>query len=133
MIGNVKLSPTTAQSYQVFLLNLANDQIDVTNELWYTVEYHSFGPPHVIRCLDDDDLLYLEQVYNLFFPGVSDTVIPRSYDKYASLECAGERFGSSFSRLNRCSYVLQKWAARFDGGSGHAIARPSTRHHSILF
>ena len=55
-------------------------------------------------------------MYNLFFPGVSDAVIPRSYDKYASLECAGERFGSSFSRLNRCSYVLAKWAARFDGG-----------------
>ena len=54
-------------------------------------------------------------MYNLFFPGVSYTVIPRSYDKYATPECAGERFGSSFSRLNRCSHVLAKWAARFDG------------------
>ena len=59
------------------LFTLANDQIDVTNELWYTVDYHSFAPPHVICCLDDDDVVYLRQVYNLFFPGVSDAVILR--------------------------------------------------------
>ena len=33
------------------LFTLANDQIDVTNELWYTVDYHSFAPPHVSAAL----------------------------------------------------------------------------------
>ena len=54
-------------------------------------------------------------MYCLFFPDVFDVAIPRSYNKYASLECAGERFGSQFSRVNRCSFILAKWAARFDG------------------
>ena len=52
-------------------------------------------------------------MYNLLFPGVSYAVIPRSYDKYTSLQC--EMFVSSISRLNRCSHVLAKWAAQFDG------------------
>ena len=96
------------------IFKLSDGDIDVTDELWHKVDCHSLYSPHVICCLDDDDL-YVTQVYRLFFPAVFDTVIPRSYDKYASLECAGERFGSQFSRINRCSCILAKWAARFDG------------------
>ena len=97
------------------LLKLSEGNIDIANELWYSVDCFSFGPPHVIGCLDDDDLRYLTEVYRLFFPDALDITIPRLYDQYASLECAGERFGSRFSRLNRCSFVLAKWAGPFDG------------------
>ena len=51
----------------------------------------------------------------MFFPNVSLAAIPEFYDKYASVVCAGEQSGSQFSRLNRSSYVLAKWADRYDG------------------
>ena len=97
------------------LLRLGNGEVDITNEIWYSADCLSFGPPHVICSLDDDDLLHLTHVYRLFFPDALDVTTPRLYDQYASLECAGERFGSQFSQLNRCSFVLAKWAAQFDG------------------
>ena len=97
------------------LFKLCDGEIHITDELWHTVDCNSLCSPHVICCLDDDDLLYLTKVYRLFFPVVFDVAILRSYNKYASLECAGERFGSQFSRVNHCSFILAKWAARLDG------------------
>ncbi len=64
----------------------------------------------MIGIFDDDELRHLTPVYKLFFPQVTDFIIPQCFD-----QCAGERFGSRFSRLNRCLFVLAKWAARYDG------------------
>ena len=58
---------------------------------------------------------YLAEVYKIFFPGISTNTIPLLYDKYASIEFAGERYGSSFSCLNHFAYILAKWADRFNG------------------
>ena len=56
----------------------------------------------------------------MLFPGVSDAVIPRSYDKYTSLECAVERLrgieadiltisrGNSILVLS-CSFKVSKY------------------------
>jgi hypothetical protein len=49
------------------------------------------------------------------FPNVSLSVIPEFYDRYVFVECAGEQYGSQFSRLNGSSYILAKWADRYDG------------------
>ena len=55
------------------------------------------------------------EVYKIFFPGISLSHIPSLSDKYALAELASECFESRFSRLNRYSYVLARWAGRFDG------------------
>ena len=97
------------------ILKLNEESVDITNDLWYSVDCFSLGSPHVVSSFDDDELQYITEVYSLFFPDVPTENIPRVYDKYASLELCGERFGSQFSRLNRCSYILASWADRFDG------------------
>ena len=73
------------------LLKLTCGQIDVTDDLWYSVDSFSFGSPHVIDSFDDDEIQYSTAVYKVFFPDVSIQNVPRLYDKYASAECAGER------------------------------------------
>lgn len=113
---NSKIEDASSDCTRILsLLKLSDGDIDITNELWYSVDCFKFGMPHVFGSLDDDDVAYLTLVYRLFFPNVQDLSVPSSFDQYASVECAGERFGSQFSRLNRCSFVLAKWASRFDG------------------
>ena len=97
------------------ILQLSNSSIDIRNELWFSLTGYSLGSPHVIEHLDRDEHEYLAEVYKIFFPGISTNTIPLLYDKYASIEFAGERYGSSFSRLNRFAYILAKWADRFHG------------------
>ena len=96
------------------ILQLSHDPIDFTNDLWYSVADYSFGSPHVVDNYDDDVLQYIAEVYKLFMPTISSHDIRRLYDKHASVECAGERYGSNFSRLNRSSFVFARWAGRFD-------------------
>ena len=88
------------------ILQLSHDKIDVENKLWYSLAGYSLGSPHVIEQLDSDELLYIYEVYKIFFPGILLSHIPSLFDKYASAELASECFGSRFSRLNRYSYVL---------------------------
>ena len=59
---NVAHAVSTDCPKTLSLFTLADGEIDVSNELWCTADYYSFGPPHVISSLDDDDLLYLEHV-----------------------------------------------------------------------
>ena len=97
------------------LLKLCDGTVDVMSELWFNVDAFSFGAPHTIEKLDVDKYRYLREVYQIFFPSIHLPAIPEFYDKYASTECAGEHYGSKFSRLNRSSFVLAKWADRTDG------------------
>ena len=96
-------------------LELSENQIDLENNLWFSVDHYSFGLPHVIDSFDDDDLRYLTETYKIFLPNLSSQDIPRLHDKYASVTFAGQTYGSEFSRLSRSSYVLGKWVARFNG------------------
>ena len=105
----------TDRSTILNLLKLCDVSIDVANELWFNVEAFSFGAPHTIEMLDPDELTYLREVYQIFFPDVQHPSILQFYDKYASIQCAGEHYGSTFSRLNRSSFILAKWADRYDG------------------
>ena len=97
------------------LLKLTDGVVDISNELWFDISSYSFGAPHTIEKFDQDELMYVKEVYQIFFPHVSLPAIPEFYDKYASIECAGEHYGSQFSRLNRSSYILAKWADQYDG------------------
>ena len=97
------------------ILQLSNSSIDIWNELWFLLTGYSLGSLHVIEHLDRDEHEYLAGVYNIFFPAISTNTIPLLYDKNASIEFAGERYGSSFSRLNHFAYILAKWADRFHG------------------
>ena len=97
------------------MLTLADDAIDVSNELWFDTSSFSFGAPHTIDNFDEDEFGYLKEVYEIFFPHISSSVIPAFYDKFASVECAGEQYGSRFSRLNRSAYILAKWADQHGG------------------
>lgn len=97
------------------LLKLVDGAIDVANDLWFTVSSFSFSSPHTVDVFDCDELTYITEVYKLFFPDVQLAALPVCYDKYAAVQCAGEQYGSQFSRLNRSSFVLAKWASQFDG------------------
>ena len=97
------------------MLQLSQNTIDVDNTLWYSLDGYSFGSPHVIEQLDGDEHQYIYEVYKIFFPNISLSSIPSLFDKYASVEFASECYGSRFSRLNRFSHVLARWAGRFDG------------------
>lgn len=116
-------------------IKLNDGEIDITDEQWHSVDCFTFGSPHVVCSFDDDELQYITDVYRLFFPDVpvSDLNVPRCYDKYASAERAGDRFGSQFSRLNRCSFILAKWADRFDGNVNMQATdlRPGTIFHFV--
>ena len=101
------------------LLTLADGAIDLANELWFDVSSFSFGGPHTVEKVDQDELAYLKEVYEIFFPNISSSIIPAFYDKYASVECAGENYGSRFSRLNRSAYIVAKWADQYGGNISH--------------
>ena len=97
------------------VLEICHGRIDFQNDLWFSLSGYSFGSPHVIEQLDTDEHRYLSEVYKMFLPDLSSNGIPVLYDKYASIEFAGERYGSKFSRLDRFACILARWAARFDG------------------
>ena len=97
------------------LLSLADSSIDLANELWLDVSSFSFSALHTIEKFDRDELSYMREVYEIFFPHISSSMIPAFYDKYASVECAGEHYGSRFSRLNRSAYILAKWSDQYEG------------------
>ena len=88
------------------LLQLCTHRIDLTNELWFSLPGYSFGSPHVIEHLDSDEHQYLTDVYKIFLPEISTEDIPSVCYKYASIEFCRERYGSTFSRLDRFSYIL---------------------------
>jgi hypothetical protein len=48
------------------LLKLADSVLDVTSELWFSISSFSFGAPHTIEKFDHDELLYLQEVYQVF-------------------------------------------------------------------
>jgi hypothetical protein len=97
------------------VIELCNGAIDIQNQLWFSLDGYSFGSLHVIEQLDNDEHGYLIDVYKMFLPCLSSNDVPVLYDKYASIEFAGERYGSRFSRLDRFASILAKWAGRFDG------------------
>ena len=97
------------------LLSLADSSIDLANELWFDVSSFSFSALHTIEKFDRDELSYMREVYEIFFPHISSSTIPAFYDKYASVECAGEHYGSRFSQLNRSAYILAKWSDQYAG------------------
>jgi hypothetical protein len=97
------------------ILKLSECRVDITNELWFSLNGYDFGSPHVIDSFDNDKLPYIYEVYKIFLPDIPLSSIPLMYDKYASVAFAGERYGSSFSRLNRVAYIVAKWAGRYDG------------------
>mgnify|MGYP002803610467 CR=1 FL=1 len=112
--GLVQTNPIDCQLY-VKLLQLCTCRIDLENELWFSLPGYSFGSPHVIEHLDSDEHQYLTNVYKIFLPEISTEDVPSVCDKYASIEFCGERYGSTFSRLNRFSYILGRWAGNYDG------------------
>ncbi len=99
----------------VMILQLCTCRINVQNELWFSLAGYSFGSPHVIEHLDGDEHQYLTDVYKIFFPEISANDIPLMCDKFASIEFGGERYGSRFSRLDRFSHILARWAGNYDG------------------
>ena len=52
--------------------------------------------------------------FKIFVPGITSNEIPLLYDKYASVQISGERYGSKFSRMDRFAYIIGKWAAVFN-------------------
>ena len=64
----------------------------------------------------------------IFSQRASLSGIPNFCDKYASVKCAGEQYGSQFSILNRSSYILAKWASQYNGNVdiNTSDARPGT-------
>ena len=48
------------------LLKLSDGVVDITNELWFHVSSFSFGAPHTIEKLDEDEIIYLKEVYQMF-------------------------------------------------------------------
>ena len=98
------------------LLKLTDGVVDITNKLWFDISSYSFGAPHTIEKFDQDELTYVKEVYQIFFPHVSLPAIWEFYDKYASIQCSGEHYGSHCSRLNRSSYmyILARWADHYE-------------------
>jgi hypothetical protein len=88
------------------LLKLADGIVDIGNELWFDISSFSLGGPHTLGKFDEDELKYLKEVYSHFFMSASLSGIPNFYDKYASVECAGEQYGSQFSRSHSFSFKL---------------------------
>ena len=135
MVKNVNSNQSVFVDRRIILksLRLCDGIIDITNELWYNVDAFSFGSPHTIEKLDVDELTYLKEVYQIFFPDFHLSKVPEFYDKFASMEFAGEQYGSKFSRLNRSSFVLAKWADRYDGNVNNdsSDARPGVVHYYV--
>ena len=115
------------------LLKLTDGVVNVNNELWFDISSFSFGSPHTIEKFDEDELTYIKEVYQMFFPHVSLPPIPEFYDKYASVECAGEHYGSHFSRLNRSSHILAKWADQYDGNVNLNLDAADARPGIVLY
>ena len=96
-------------------LSLGEGFVNPSDHLWYSLESYQFGTHHVPSHLDDDDVEVLANTYKTFFPTFTVDDVPRLFDKYESIQLAGVKYGSGMSRLNRSSYVLARWAGRFNG------------------
>ena len=75
------------------ILQISDGTVDIQNELWFSLASYSFGSPHVIGQLDDDEHQYLVEVYKLFFPELSANEVPVLFDKHASVEFKGKGLG----------------------------------------
>ncbi|XP_028419139.1 uncharacterized protein LOC114544841 [Dendronephthya gigantea] len=114
--GHQSCSEVVDSKLAIDILHLCDGRLDIRDELWFTLDGYSIGLPHVIEQLDCDEHEYLSAVYKIFLPDIPVDNIPYLYDKYASIEFSGERYGSEFSRLSRFAYILARWAGRFHGG-----------------
>ena len=94
---NTSMDPLQDISSTVDLLSLSDGPVTKSN-LWLDVRSCTCISPHRVDYLDDDELNYLMESYSTFLEGVefrNGTVI---FDRYASVEFCGERYGSLDSR-----------------------------------
>ena len=105
---NTSMDPLQDISSTVDLLSLSDGTVTKSN-LWFDNEACTRISPHKVDYLDDDELKFLMESYSIFLEGVdirNGTVI---FDRYASVDFCGERYGSLDSRSERSSYVIAKW------------------------
>jgi len=82
--------------------------------------------------LDEDELNFLLRSYSTLLEGVDITCGTVIFDRYASVEFCGERYGSLDSRSERSSYAIAPWV-----GVGGQIdpatteARPAVVHYYL--
>lgn len=65
--------------------------------------------PHYMDCLDSDLLPHLKECYNVIFDAVDEESITGHCNRYAFSSSSSERYGSSLSRGDRCSFILARW------------------------
>ena len=105
---NTSMDPLQDISSTVDLLSLSDGPVTKSN-LWLDAGSCTCISPHRVDYLDDDELNFLMESYSTFLEGVefrNGTVI---FDRYASVEFCGERYGSLDSRSERSSYVIAPW------------------------
>lgn len=95
-------------SSAVSLLSLSEGPV-TKSELWFDSQSCSCIAPHKMDYLDNDELDFSLHSYSIFLEGVhmaNGTVI---FDRYASVEFCGDRYGSLYSRSERSSYIIACW------------------------
>ena len=126
---NTNMDPLQDISSTVDLLSLS-DGIVTKSNLWFDSGTCNCIPPHKMDYLDDDELNFLMNSYSTFLEGVDITNGSVIFDRYASVEFCGDRYGSLDSRSERSSYVMAPWV-----GVGGQIdvatsdARPAVVHY----
>jgi len=87
---------------------------------WSDASILQMLPPIQDFTLDDDDVRYLETVYNtLIDVDVCHLDIPFTVGKYSNIMIGTTMYGSGISKTMRNSYVLARWAGnhgRIDDG-----------------
>ena len=103
-INSSNAEPLQDISSAVDLLALSEGPV-TKSHLWFDCGSCSGIAPYKIDYLDDDELDFLMCSYTVFLQGADIANGTAIFERYASVEVCGDRYGSLQSRSERSSYV----------------------------
>ena len=107
-INSSNAEPLQDISSAVDLLALSEGPV-TKSHLWFDCGSCSCIAPYKIDYLDDDELDFLMCSYTVFLQGADIANGTAIFERYASVEFCGDRYGSLQSRSERSSYVIAPW------------------------
>jgi len=130
-MNNTSMDPLPDISSTLDLLSLSDGPV-TKSDLWFDTRLCTCIAPNRMDYLDKDELNFLLRSYSTLLEGVDITCVTVIFDRYASVEFCGDRYGSLDSRSERSSYVIAPWV-----GVGGQIdpattdARPAVVHYYL--
>ena len=107
-MNNRSSDPLLDINSAVAVLTLSESVVTKSDQ-WFDNELFSCISPYKMDYLEDNELDYLMHSYSTFLEGVDVVNESAIFDRFASVEFCGGRYGSLDLRSERSSYVIASW------------------------